>query len=275
MPSSGARARGGHLGAHRLVERHVEAGALARGSTRVSIRVLDARSFRLCRARGVVDEVRRLCGQADVLGQAARQQVAEAARAAPGGADGLLVAQHAHAAVGQRLERHRRIGGAHEVGDLGEDLGAQRLDGSGARQGLRLGTSLVLVRQLAVDQQRQQVGFADLRVADRRVRRGRVIVGKDHRAPGVRAQAVQHRREVGVGGKDDELVEVGVVREQVAHVHHHADVGRVLQLRGERAGSRSPRTRRAGSDGARTGTSSCRWNCRSGSGAGPDCRSSD
>ena len=132
--------------------------------------------------------------------------------------------QHAHAAIGERLERHRRIGGAHEVGDLGQDLVAQRLDGGGAGQRLRL-ARLALVGQLTVDEQRQEVGFADLRVADRRIRRGRVIVGEDHRAAGVRAQSVQHRGEVGVGGKDDELVEVGVVREQVAHIHDHADVG--------------------------------------------------
>ncbi len=45
---------------------------------------------------------------------------------------------------------------------------------------------------------------------------------------------MQQRREVGVARQDDELVEVGLVREVVAHVHDHADVGRVLQLRGER-----------------------------------------
>ena len=50
----------------------------------------------------------------------------------------------------------------------------------------------------------------------------------------MRAQAMQHRREVGIARQDDELVEVGVVREVVAHVHHHADVGGVLELGGER-----------------------------------------
>ncbi len=229
--SEGARLR--LCAHHRLGSRRFGAGDVP---TRVDADVhalFDARSICLCGPGGVIHEVRRLCGQTDVLGQAACQQVAEAAGTTPGGADRLLVAQHADAAVGQRFERHRRIGGAHELGNLGEDLVAQCLNGSGARQGLRLGTSLVLVRQLSVDEQREQVSLADLRVADRRVRRRRVIVGKDHRAPGVRAQAVQHWREVGIGRKDHELVEVGVVGEQVAHIHHHTDVGRVLQLRRE------------------------------------------
>ncbi len=82
-----------------------------------------------------------------------------------------------------------------------------------------------LIGELAVDEQREEIGFADLRVADRRVRHRCVVVGEDHSAPCVRTQAVQHRREVGIGRKDDELVEVGVVGEDVAHIHHHADVG--------------------------------------------------
>ncbi len=142
--------------------------------------------------------------------------------------------EDAHAAVGQRLERHRLVGGAHRVGDLGEDLAAHLLDGRGARQRRLLVAALALVGELAVDEQRQEIRLADLGVANGRVRGGRVIVGVDDRAAGMRAQAMQDRREVGVGREDDELVEVGVVREQVAHVHHHADVGRVLELRGER-----------------------------------------
>src|SRR4029077_4970512 len=41
-------------------------------------------------------------------------------------------------------------------------------------------------------------------------------------------------REVGITREDDEFVEIGVMCEDVAYIHHHADIGRVLELRGER-----------------------------------------
>ena len=82
--------------------------------------------------------------------------------------------------------------------------------------------------------QLDQVGFAHLAVADGRVGRGREVVGEDHRAAGMRPEANEHGREVGVARQDDELVEVGVVHQQVADVHDHADVGGVLELRGQR-----------------------------------------
>ncbi len=101
--------------------------------------------------------------------------------------------------------------------------------GGGARQLLA-----AIVRQLAGQDQLDQVGLAHLAVADGGVGRGCELVGEDHRAARMRPQANEHRREVGVAGQDDELVEVGVVHQQVAHVHDHADVGGVLELGGER-----------------------------------------
>ena len=45
---------------------------------------------------------------------------------------------------------------------------------------------------------------------------------------------MQNRREVGVAGQNDEFVEVRVVGQVIAHVHDHADIGRVFQLRRQR-----------------------------------------
>ena len=87
---------------------------------------------------------------------------------------------------------------------------------------------------LAFEQQHHQIGFAHFRVADRRVGRCRVVVGVDHRAARMGAQPMQHGGEVGITREDDELVEIGVVREDIAHVHHDADVGRVLKQCGQR-----------------------------------------
>ena len=83
-------------------------------------------------------------------------------------------------------------------------------------------------------QKRDQIRLADLAVADRRVGLRCMIVREDDGAARMGAQTVQHRREVGVARQDDELVEVRVVGEDVADIHHDADIGGILELRGER-----------------------------------------
>ena len=117
------------------------------------------------------------------------------------------------------LRAASRLSAAGECGLLGSLLHLLRLRPS---------------RNLTLEQQREEVALADLCVTDRRVGRGRVVVRIDHRAARMRAQAVQHGREVGITREDDEFVEIGVMGEDVAYIHHHADIGRVLELRGER-----------------------------------------
>lgn len=58
-------------------------------------------------------------------------------------------------------------------------------------------------------------------------------VGEDGGAAVVLPQPQQHRREVGVRGEHDEVVEPGDVAEGVDDVEHHVDVGAVLALRGQ------------------------------------------
>ena len=77
---------------------------------------------------GVEGEVGRLVRQLDLGGQLLAQQLAEAAGAGPAGGDGLLVPERTQRPVGQRLERHRRGGGAHAGNHLGQDLAPHLLD---------------------------------------------------------------------------------------------------------------------------------------------------
>ncbi len=184
-------------------------------------------------ARRLVGEIRRLVGELDVLRQRARQEIAEAPGAGPAGSDRLLMAEGAHGAVGQRFERHGLAGGAYAADHLGDDrllhsfeVGSRRLAQRAAR--------LHLLVDAAFEQQGDEVGLADLAVADRGIGLGRVVVGEHDRATGVGAQAMQDGREVGVSRQQDELVEARLVVQHVAHVHHHADVGGVLELRRQR-----------------------------------------
>src|SRR5690606_1120480 len=92
------------------------------------------------------------------------------------------------------------------------------------------GTDLALL----LEQKRDEIGLANLTIADRGVGGSRVVVGEDHCAPGVCAQAMQDWGEVRVARKYDEFVKVRAVREIVDDIHDHADVGGVLELGGER-----------------------------------------
>ena len=175
-------------------------------------------------------QIGRLVGQSDVGGQALPQQLAEGAGAGPASGDGLVVPEHAHGPVGERLEQHGCRRSAHVGDDLRDDGAARRLDLGGC-QGSRRALRVLVARHLAVENQGNQVGFANLAIADGRVGCRRVIVGINDRTARVRAQAMQHGRKIGVAGQDDELVKIGLVREIVAHVHHHADIRGVFQLR--------------------------------------------
>ena len=61
-----------------------------------------------------------------------------------------------------------------------------------------------------------------------------MIVREHDSAPGMGPQTMQHRREIGIARQNDELVEEGVMGEDVADIHHDANVGRVLELRRQR-----------------------------------------
>ena len=140
--------------------------------------------------------------------------------------------QRAQRPVCQRLEGHRGRRRPHACDHLGQDLAARVLHpflwrGGGQPVGALCG-------QLAREDQFDQVGFADLAIADGRVGRRGEVVGENHGAARMGPEADEHGREVGIARQDDELVEIGIVHQQVANVHDHADVGRVLQLRGER-----------------------------------------
>ncbi len=155
-------------------------------------------AFRLAVAARIVGDVGRLRGELQILGQARAEEFAEATRPGPAGADGLVVAERPHGTLRQRLERHGRRGAAHGCGDLGDDLAAHVFDARGGRGG---GDGRLLRRalgDLSVEDQIDQVGLAHLAVADGGVGRCRVVVGEDHGAARVRAQAMQQRREVGV-----------------------------------------------------------------------------
>jgi hypothetical protein len=145
------------------------------------------------------------------------------------------VAQSAHGTVGECLERHGLARCTHRAHDLGNDVLAHHLE-LGRARGAKLARTagLAVARQAALEQKRHEVHVADLAVADRRVGCRRMVVGEYHRAPGMGAQAMQHRREVGVAGEDDELVELRIVIQDVADVHHHADIGGILELGRER-----------------------------------------
>ena len=73
----------------------------------------------------------------------------------------------------------------------------------------------------------QQVG--------RRAVRGRRETDSEHGgAPVPATQLAQHRREVGVGREDDELVVAHLVLQEVDDVEHHVDVGAGLAFAGQR-----------------------------------------
>ena len=47
-------------------------------------------------------------------------------------------------------------------------------------------------------------------------------------------QAQHHRHEIGIAGKDDELIEMRGMDQRIQDIHHHVDVGAVFALRGQR-----------------------------------------
>jgi hypothetical protein len=60
-----------------------------------------------------------------------------------------------------------------------------------------------------------------------------VVIGKDHRTARMLTQPVQYGGKISVTRKDNELIEVGVMMHIVAHIHDHADIGRIFELRSQ------------------------------------------
>ena len=197
------------------------------------------RTRRLLEVAARIDHhVRRLLRETEIVGKRLREKFAETASAGPGCRDRAVVTDRAHSTIREHFERHRLRRRADSLGDIGDDLAAQcfaisfghhRRLGRRRNRGRRAVADLAMVLEQEID----QIGFAHFAVADRGVGRGRVVVRENHCAAGVGAQAVEHRREVGVAREDHELVEMGAVGEMVDHVHDHANVGRILELGSE------------------------------------------
>ena len=83
-------------------------------------------------------------------------------------------------------------------------------------------------------QQPDQVTLANFAIAQCLVRRGCVIVGEEHDIPRMGPEPMQQRREVGIARQDHELVEMRVMCDEVANIHDHTDIGRILELRRQR-----------------------------------------
>ena len=85
-----------------------------------------------------------------------------------------------------------------------------------------------------IEKKRDHVPLFDPAVAEGFVNVSRAFVGVNHRAPVVRAQMVQNRREIGVAGKDDEFAEAGRMLKEIADVAGDLDVRAILELGGKR-----------------------------------------
>ena len=57
-----------------------------------------------------------------------------------------------------------------------------------------------------------------------------MIVRIDHGAPGMGAQTMQQRREIGVARQDNELIEAGFVVQKIADIHDDTNIGGILEL---------------------------------------------
>ena len=209
-------------------------------------------------ARRVVHNERRLLVDLQIFGQIRRQQVAEATHASPATTGRALMTELTNQFIRQRLKRHRQVGGSYDACNFGGQIPAKgrevcdrmRLAVS-KRWRLSRSLSLALtlgLRQLrgrrirrdravatpAIEQQPEQVGLTHLAVADRGIGRSGLVVGEDHCAAGMGTKPMQQRREVGIARQDDELIEIGVVRDHVPHVHDDADISGILELGGQR-----------------------------------------
>ncbi len=137
--------------------------------------------------------------------------------------------ERAQGALRQCLERHRRVRPTHRLNDLDHDLLAQRFaDGPGGND---RGRALGGPWELALEDQCDQIRFPHLTIGDRHIGGRRVVVGEHDRAPCVCAQPMQHRSEIGITREDHKFIETRVMIQEIANVHHHANVRRVLELR--------------------------------------------